>query len=547
MSFVDLETRFKSKVNELYESANYKFNDGRASKANSDDPLITRAPGKGYFGKTDSALGRSVPISSTAQDLRRLTRFQLSSRGVVFLLKQQLLQTGNTFAITRIINPAFVVANAVPFLHIKRNLRPLGELLLKTDRSDGNVRKMGMMQEESYNRLRKWKRPTFIATHLSLDAASTGGGFGSRLLGAVGNKLAQAFSPIANTFSALLAKRNIGDKLGFKVGIAGNAPGWALSRPELAANSIVSDVDLATTNFKERHPDMDVSAQIKSFDTEDIQNALAYLQDKTKFVQYGTVDSRNSKLTVTQFNAQLRSDNGDRSVLYPYAGIQREYPEDVDAITVSFAMGGYEHIPFRAYIKDLTQTVNPEYKSYSYIGRLEKFITYTSVQRDLSFKLGIIASTKEELDVVWRRINYLTGLAYPIGFHRGIFQPNITRLTIGSLYIDQPGYITSLDTNFNELGESWDLDEEIPIAATMNIKFTLIEKASRIASSPFYGINESAYRRSDKSKLKNDADFSDSITITDQLTKVKLPPPATNPVNNVISPTQPNITGTLVA
>ena len=163
-----------------------------------------------------------------------------------------------------------------------------------------------------------------------------------------------------------------------------------------------------------------------------------------------------------------------------------------DAIMVSFAMGIDDHIRFRAYLKDLQQNVSPQYTPVQYIGRIEKFIYYSGVQREISFKLGLVAFSEEELQGVWRRLNYLTGMTFPYGFNKGIFQPNIIRMTIGDVYVDQPGYITSMNTNFNELAESWELTsgKQVPISAQVSMNFVLIEKASRLADSPFYGITE---------------------------------------------------------
>lgn len=163
-----------------------------------------------------------------------------------------------------------------------------------------------------------------------------------------------------------------------------------------------------------------------------------------------------------------------------------------DPIVVSFAMGVDGHVRFRAYLKDLQQNTSPKYNPLQYIGRMEQFIYYTGVQREVSFKLGLVAFSKDELEGMWRRINYLTGMAYPYGFNKGIFQPNIVRMTIGDVYTDQPCYITSLNTNFTELTETWELDsgKQVPISAQLSMNFTLIEKASRLADSPFYGITE---------------------------------------------------------
>ena len=130
MSFNNLEERFNATVEKLYAGAHNKFDGGKSSTGLRDEPYLTRTPGEGQFGI--SLNNRMTPITSAPRDLKRLTLFQFSNRGILFLAKQQLLQTGNTFEQTRIVNPAFVIGNAVPFLHIKRNLKPLSSLVGRT-------------------------------------------------------------------------------------------------------------------------------------------------------------------------------------------------------------------------------------------------------------------------------------------------------------------------------------------------------------------------------------------------------------------------------
>jgi hypothetical protein len=105
----------------LYAGAKSKFDGGRESTGITDDPLMVVGPGESRFGiKYES---RSIPFSSAPRDVIRLTLFTLSVRGIAFLAKQQLLQTGNTFAQTRIINPAFAIGNAVPIFTYKTKLK----------------------------------------------------------------------------------------------------------------------------------------------------------------------------------------------------------------------------------------------------------------------------------------------------------------------------------------------------------------------------------------------------------------------------------------
>jgi hypothetical protein len=149
MAFKNLEQRYNENVEQLYRGATQKFDGGRSSIGANDDPLITRRIGSGYWRRGES---RALPLASSVEDVKRLTLFTFSTRGVLFLAKQQLLQTGNTFEQTRVLNPAFTVGNAVPFLHIRRHLRPIRSLLGKTDASYNNVKKLGQLQKETYDR-----------------------------------------------------------------------------------------------------------------------------------------------------------------------------------------------------------------------------------------------------------------------------------------------------------------------------------------------------------------------------------------------------------
>jgi hypothetical protein len=515
MAFKNLESRFNENVNKLYAGATLKFDNGVASNGRTDAPLIVRKPGKNQVGiKLE---GRSLPVVSAAQDLKRLTLFQLSRPGLLFLAKQQLLQTGNTFEFTRALNPAFVVANTVPFLHVKRNLRPLNELFGKTDTSYTNVKSMGQLQISTYNKFKSTAAPVF--GEIKFNRPGVGKALTSRLLGPL-NALKDTALGAISAFTPN-QKRNIGELID-KWGIES----WKVSRPELfkyipgiqeqlsnyTKNSqLLSGIErlkprpivrpIESTVPQPILADYEGIAFIRYFsagnvglstlNASEIAGGQSNMQEKLTIFKNGP--QKGKKLSYIKDDANLPAKPPvDKNSKPAYRSINSNFD---DPIVVSFAMGTDSPVRFRAFIKDLQQSATPEYKSYQYIGRMEKFVNYVGVQREISFKLGIIAFSKDELDGCWARINYLTGLVFPYGFNRGIFQPNIVRLTMGDVYTEQPGYVTSLNTNFNELGESWEIDDgrQVPIAAQMDIKFTIIEKTSKVADSPFYGITEKIF------------------------------------------------------
>jgi hypothetical protein len=496
MSFKNLEQRFNEKINDLYAAANYKFEGGRASTGRTDDPLMVQRPGDARRGIVQE--GRSVPFVSSPRDVIRLTLFSLSPRGLIFLAKQQLLQTGNTFEQTRLLNPAFVVGNAVPFLHIRRTLRPIrGQFGITASRDSisSNSRLLGQLQVSTYDTVKA-----------RYDSKNTSGNFFARIVGQL-RSLAQ---PFTSTYSAITAVRDVGEKYG-RISPGDNI-GWKKSRPEL--ETIVRDVDNQIAQFQ-----TDSGKFFEEFGggiQTQIPVALTLLGGATTaltltsqpFLKYfiadtGAIKSQNDAVEGS-LNARDLAKNADgtrkrisyikdpannppstatENVLPLYSSIP---PEFEDSITVSFAMGTNDHVQFRAFITELQQNSNPEYKINQYIGRIEKFISYVTVQRTISFKLQVLAFSKDELNVVWRRINYLNAFVFPYGFERGILQPNIIRGTIGQIYVDQPMYITNMAISFNEY--SWDIDSEVPIAADISIEAALIEKTTSFANKPFFGI-----------------------------------------------------------
>jgi hypothetical protein len=608
MSLKNLEARYKERTRQLYAAATLKFDGGKASRGANDDPLIVRKPGDGYFGVASRLLGRSLPVSSALQDVKRITLFTVSIRGLAFLAKQQLLQTGNTFEQTRLINPLFAIgAAAAPglgnIIRIRRHLRPItggsnspgGGILSKTDTSYNNVRKLGQLQVGTYK-----------------DLTEKAGG--NPVIGF----LKKVAGPITSTISAFTAKKNVGEEFG-----GWDENSWKQSRPELGKTSedyiisvmsnssarfrfggvvspdngtgaitfykVLEDgtyitylktsdgsettprffqggysdyrlssptlpsrgtgrtyepitqnpVDASSKNF--RSDLLTIPTQIEQYEgsphlIQQLRNQQVKYTintpleegDTRKYLKYfeagkyavaGEVqfdDNVNSKDTyvLSQNAAEIANSQrtaGNKKISYikdtsnqlkynhsnrlsPYVSLPGKDKDNNweidDPIIVSFRMSTDDPVQFRAFISDLSQTVSPEYKTYQYVGRIEKFVNYTTVQRKLSFKLDILAFSKDELEGVWTRVNYLTALAFPYSINRGILQPNIVKLTIGNLFVDQPGYITALTTDFKE--QSWELDngKQVPHGMSANIEFTIIEKTAATAATAFYGIME---------------------------------------------------------
>jgi len=144
-------------------------------------------------------------------------------------------------------------------------------------------------------------------------------------------------------------------------------------------------------------------------------------------------------------------------------------------------------------LKSLKENVKPDFNEQRYIGRTERFVTYGGAKRTANFEFNIVAFAQSEIQQVWRRINYLTGLAFPVKpSDSGFMVPPMFKITIGGIYDDQPCYIDTLDYDFLDSSITFDIDNEVSQVVNVKMNIVLLEKRSRFYDSPFYKITEDA-------------------------------------------------------
>ena len=154
---------------------------------------------------------------------------------------------------------------------------------------------------------------------------------------------------------------------------------------------------------------------------------------------------------------------------------------------------------FRAFISSIRESVKPEFNEQRYIGRTERYVNYAGVKRTVSLEFNVVAFSKDEIDVMWMRVNYLTGLAFPQGASlSGFMVPPLFKMTIGNIYADQPCYIDSLDYDFLDDKITFDIDKEVSQVINVKMNVTLLEKTTRFYDTPFYQITQTALEESKK-------------------------------------------------
>ncbi len=108
-------------------------------------------------------------------------------------------------------------------------------------------------------------------------------------------------------------------------------------------------------------------------------------------------------------------------------------------------------LPFRATLKSLSDTFSPTWNPNSIIGRGDQAYMYSGYERGIRFDFIVVATTLEEHYTNWRKLNELASFTTPdygIDGNQRMLGP-VLRLTVGDLYVGVPGFITSLDYEYD--------------------------------------------------------------------------------------------------
>ena len=129
---------------------------------------------------------------------------------------------------------------------------------------------------------------------------------------------------------------------------------------------------------------------------------------------------------------------------------------------------------FSAIINSLSDAVSPEYNEVRYLGRPDKFYTYNGVDRDVNISFTLYPKTGNEFPFLSEKLNYLVGLTYPQYSTTNAMLAPYVDLTLGDMFREQPGYISSLNVNVQE-NTTWEIDAfQFPKHITCDLTFRLI-------------------------------------------------------------------------
>lgn len=547
MAFTTLEERFNQVSKQIY---------SRFSP--SEDQLVKILPNtNGVLGSKSRVKNdtRLLPLVSTARDITRISLFLKSTDGLLFIGKQTLLQTGNTFAETRLYDPFEALINTDPFLG-RGTVRHVGFPIALNNLKTPTRTNRGALQTETIDSFSSPETNSKLVSRLlaQANAAKTSvlnankyapqktTYFGdptkefyvrpedsnfyperiNLIWSRVGNFSSYIDSSVYAQFGAKLfevqplsSRGTVKTKQSTTkstwvdryITFGTQKPGGTNTRGKKTFKELESTL---STNGYFVGPQLNVQDLTPEVDNvEIIKNGLRDSSGVT--VKYPNIlDPYNGVYArAQQVEAVRRNENEtdvSQEVTTPFSVLYRNITGDPKAESIVYGASDKsdiikfifttnqpqaEPVHFRAFISTFKQNVKPEYNEQRYVGRTERFVTYAGVKRTANLEFDIAAFGQSELNQVWARVNYLTGLAFPTGFSlSGFMVPPLFKLTIGGIYENQPCYIDSLDFDFINDTTTFDIDSEVTQVIHVNMSIVLLEKKSKTFDSPFYKIME---------------------------------------------------------
>lgn len=135
----------------------------------------------------------------------------------------------------------------------------------------------------------------------------------------------------------------------------------------------------------------------------------------------------------------------------------------------------YAH--FRAFINGMSDSYGAEWNSFKYMGRGESFYNYQGFNRSMRLNWTVVAQSKEELSIMYQKLNYLASTLAPNYSAAGFMRGNIHRLTVGGYVYEYPGIIESLDFTVPD-DSTWEIGIPVNSNTTSNTSGTVSSDSS---------------------------------------------------------------------
>ena len=469
-----------------------------------DQPFIVHEIGNSYasldFDEGIARGGVVFNVVRAAEDVIRMGKWTLTPKGIIWNLKQFLLQAQNAIPSTRLFNPLGVFGSIIPLVHLPRHTNGtfldfsnppsypddivFEDTKLEDDKGffakvADNIKRglgiaVGNRLEDLYG-LRFGSKPVNQKSNLHPMAA----------LGLGNNEFSDPQRIVDSTKGPFGGKIPMGDDRDITL-ITKHTDLTNFSSKKHGQ----SNISLGGGKHYKKNPEIPVMED--GYDTQVLSSVSSNYGGKatggTEFnlgrslikSDDGTKDGRLYSVGVSN-NLQVPY-GGKFDKLNWAATADNTLPKDFIKFKIRDAVNG-KWLIFPAHLGSITDTVTPSWTTEKYIGRPDSIHLYGGADRSVSFDFKVAAFSKQEIPIIQEKMNFLMGLAYPT-FKKILDSDDEERpvapyiyLTIGDLFNNTPGYFSSIAITIDETA-TWEIDEkfQIPQVFSVSVEFVHVGK-----------------------------------------------------------------------
>ena len=474
--------KYKSKAGPTY-AQKYGFNQ-RSLKYGNDRPadgssrqpfVITPLPdiNSDSTAKTGIIGGIRRQIVNRAQDLKRITKFLLTPKGLLFIGKQELLATQNPIVPGRPNRSG----------QLKGFYNPLSTLVQVAASGTGlHLEKQGLLPIGLQDNQVKYE-----TVYTDLDKDKEG-----RLYNLYKYKIAKDI--IQPSSKAVLEKTGIStDSLNLIEYNGG--PGVLKTIIRATNHGVYNGSGLGDSMYTWNQKDFNnvvPASQNGKLPTilSDFRRSIRVVQENKTTGVFGENAVNYSSVKVNKIQRVGLGDPGRRS-----RNRSNLYKSDLESVDKVAAMPLYRgpiapkdgktrdfirfrfevldndtgtptNIHFRAFLGAITDNYGGSWGSTKYVGRGDSFYNYEGFTRSISLSFKVHPQTRDEMAAMYQKLTYLAStLAPDYSSNGGYMRGNIVKLVVGSYLYRIPGFITSLTYSVPEDG-SWEIAYNEPEKGT---------------------------------------------------------------------------------
>jgi len=195
------------------------------------------------------------------------------------------------------------------------------------------------------------------------------------------------------------------------------------------------------------------------FRTKYVSNKDENIGKKNKYRKQLRLNNKDELVTDEEFNNYYKSKNikdhlglgnsdttiGIRDKIPDKEGKFEDNPDLIKLIFQTNSEAGKPtRIQFRGTVNSISETFSPNWTDIKYSGRAENAYIYDTFGRELNFGFRVYAYSVSELVPMWKRLEALGKMTMPTYIPGNGYHGNITKFTLGRMYVDFPALISTL-------------------------------------------------------------------------------------------------------